>query len=105
MDHVQAEHLKYGGRGLAIHMSVALTAFLRHALVPQQWLKSFIVPIIKDKKGTLQTQIIIVGSRFLVLRQKYWREFSFRGLDHALCQVRNSLVSRKGIAAGIVPSC
>ena len=32
-------------------MSVAFTAFLRHSFVPQQWLKSFIVPFIKDKKG------------------------------------------------------
>ena len=51
VDLVQAEHLKHGGRSFAIHKSVAFTAFLRHSFVPKQWLKSFIVPIIKDKKG------------------------------------------------------
>ena len=51
VDQVQAEHLKYGGWNMAIHMSIAFMAFLRHSFVPQQWLQSFSVPIIKDKKG------------------------------------------------------
>ena len=50
-DAIEAEHLKYGGFELAIHMSIAFSAFLRHSFIPSQWLESYIVPIVKDKKG------------------------------------------------------
>ena len=50
-DKIEAEHLKYGGRSLAIHLSVAMTGCLRHSCVPHQFLRSYIVPIVKDKAG------------------------------------------------------
>ena len=39
-DAIEAEHLKYGGFELAIHMSIAFSAFLRHSFIPSQWLES-----------------------------------------------------------------
>ena len=50
-DMIETEHLQYGGRSLAIYLSVAMTSFLRHSLVPQQFLRSYIVPIVKEKAG------------------------------------------------------
>ena len=52
-DGIESEHLRFGGYDLSIHMSIAFTAFLRHAFVPSQFLGSYIVPIIKDKEGNL----------------------------------------------------
>ena len=46
-----SEHLRYGGPIPSIYMSVAFTAFLRHSFVPSQFLRSYIVPIVKDKRG------------------------------------------------------
>ena len=46
-----SEHLRYGGPILSIYMSMAFTAFLRHSFVPSQFLRSYIVPIVKDKRG------------------------------------------------------
>ena len=56
VDEIEAEHLSFGGFELSIHMSIAFTAFLRHSFVPSQWLQSFIVPIIKDRKGDISNQ-------------------------------------------------
>ncbi|XP_062510088.1 uncharacterized protein LOC134186186 [Corticium candelabrum] len=50
-DEVESEHLRYGGFELAIHMSTAFTACLRHSVVPTQFLESYVVPVIKDKHG------------------------------------------------------
>ena len=50
-DDIQAEHLKYGGFELAVYFSIAFTAFLRHSFVPSQFLKSYVIPIVKDKLG------------------------------------------------------
>ena len=50
-DAVQPEHIKYGGFTLAFYLSAAFTMFLRHSFVPQQFLTSFIVPIMKARSG------------------------------------------------------
>ena len=50
-DDIMSEHLRYGGPILSIYMSVAFTAFLRHSFVPSQFLRSYIVSIVKDKRG------------------------------------------------------
>ena len=50
-DEVEFEQLRYGGFELAIHMSAAFTARLRHSVVPTQFLESYVVPVIKDKHG------------------------------------------------------
>lgn len=44
-DMVESEHVNYGGLTVAIHLSVALTSFLRHLFVPHEFIKSYIVPI------------------------------------------------------------
>lgn len=50
-DAIQSEHLKHGGPLLHIYMSVAFTAMVRHSYVPTQFRSSYLVPIVKDKKG------------------------------------------------------
>ena len=52
-DGIMSEHLKYGGPALAIYLSVAFTTFLRHSFLPKEFLKSYIVPILKDKRGNI----------------------------------------------------
>ena len=50
-DGIQPEHIKYGGFTLSLYLSVAFTMFLRHSYVPRQFLTSYIVPIVKDRRG------------------------------------------------------
>ena len=38
-------YTRYGGFELAIHMSTACTACLRHSVVPTQFLESYVVPV------------------------------------------------------------
>ena len=65
-DGIESEHLRFGGYELSIHMSVAFTAFLRHAFVPSQFLGSYIVPISKGK-------LTITGvSQFRLWYLKFW---------------------------------
>ena len=53
----QPEHIKYGGFTLSMYLSVAFTMFLRHSFVPRQFLTSYIVPIVKDRRGDRQTSL------------------------------------------------
>ena len=50
-DNIEAEHLKFGGSALVIHLSVVFTCLLRHPFIPDQFKKSYLVPIIKDTMG------------------------------------------------------
>ena len=47
-DGVQPEHVKYGGCDLALYLSAAFTMFLRHSFVPEQFLTSYVVPVVKE---------------------------------------------------------
>ena len=51
LDGLSAEHIKYGGGVLALHLSALFQAMLRHSVVPRQFKESIIVPIVKDKNG------------------------------------------------------
>ena len=46
-DEVESEHLRYGGFELAIHMSAAFTACLKHSVVPTQFLESYVFQSLK----------------------------------------------------------
>ena len=52
LDEISAEHIKHGGTGLLIHISIVFQAMLRHGYVPEQWKESVIVPILKIKTGS-----------------------------------------------------
>ena len=49
---LEAEHLRYGGSALSIHLSIAFSGFLRPSLVPSQWLQSSIVPVTQGEVST-----------------------------------------------------
>ena len=50
-DGVQPEHVKYGGCVLALYLCSAFTMFLRHSFVPEQFVTSYVVPVVKDRSG------------------------------------------------------
>ena len=52
-DGIQPEHIKYGGFTLALYLSVAFTMFIRHSFVPMQFRTSYIVPVVKDRRGDM----------------------------------------------------
>ena len=52
-DGIESENLRYGCFDLAIHMSIGFTVFMRHAFVPHQFARSYIVLIDKDKHGDM----------------------------------------------------
>ena len=49
LDGLSAEHVKYGGGVLALHLSSLFQAMLRHSVVPRQFKESIIVPIVKEQ--------------------------------------------------------
>ena len=103
-DEAESEHLRYGGFELAIHMSTAFTACLRHSVVPTQFLESYVVPAIKDKHGDASDpdnyRGIAVSSTIskaleLIMRDK------LHGMLISI--VNNNLVSKRVMDVLIVP--
>jgi len=46
-----AEHLKYGGPELCVHLSLLFNAMLKHSFVPDEFAHGVIIPLLKDKHG------------------------------------------------------
>ena len=53
LNSIQPEHTKYDGGMLDLYLSIASTLIRRQSFVAQQFLSSFIVPIIKDRCGDI----------------------------------------------------
>ena len=98
-----SEHLRYGGPILAIYMSVAFTAFLRHSFVPSQFLRSYIVPIVKDQMENTHDPDNCRGiGGYLPLYRNLLSTFFFTDFRIFGIQVMNNLVLRKDTAVRIV---
>ena len=50
---LSAEHLKYSDRRLFSLLSICFTSMLVHAHLPDEFMKTIIVPLIKDKTGDI----------------------------------------------------
>ena len=48
-DGIMAEHLKYGGPELYVHLSLLFNAMLKHSFVPDKFAHGIIIPLLKDK--------------------------------------------------------
>ena len=48
-DCIAAEHIKYGGGVLALHLSTLFQAMLRHSFVPSEFREAVVIPIVKDR--------------------------------------------------------
>ena len=53
LDSLAAEHFKNASEKLYILLSLCFTSMLRHSYVPKSFSNTVIVPVIKDKKGSL----------------------------------------------------
>ncbi len=53
LDGVYAEHLKHANRKLAVILSLCFNAMIIHNYLPDVFMKTIIVPIVKDKKGDI----------------------------------------------------
>ena len=56
IDGITAEHLKYASERLPLLLSMAITGFFVHGFLPDSMLSVLIVPVIKDKAGTINSK-------------------------------------------------
>ena len=54
MDGVTAEHMKYAGKRLTVTLAICLTMMMSHGYVPENFMKTIIVPLVKNKAGDTQ---------------------------------------------------
>ena len=52
-DGLYAEHLKFAGQSCVIHLSLCFSMMLKHGHLPSAFTKVVLVPILKDKAGSL----------------------------------------------------
>ena len=56
LDGITSEHLKYASERLPHLLSMAITGFFVHGFLPDSMLSVLIVPVIKDKAGTINSK-------------------------------------------------
>lgn len=49
LDHISAEHLKYGSKRIAPLLALCFSGFMTHGVLPDSMLSVLLVPVIKDK--------------------------------------------------------
>jgi hypothetical protein len=57
-DGLSAEHFKYTGNRLAILLSLVFSCINSHGYIPNSFMQSIIIPLIKDKSGDIIDIII-----------------------------------------------
>jgi len=50
-DGIMAEHLKFGGPQLYVHVCLLFNSIIRHSYVPDAFGHGIIIPLLKDKHG------------------------------------------------------
>ena len=50
-DGISSEHLKFAGRECHTHLALCLSAILSHGYVPSKFMKTVLIPVIKNKAG------------------------------------------------------
>ena len=56
LDGITGEHLKYASGKLHVLLALVFNAMIIHGHVPRQMMDTFIVPLVKDKKGNLSAK-------------------------------------------------
>ena len=101
-DGVSAEHIRFGGGALSLHLSTLFQAMLRHSFVPKEYKESVVVPIVKDRnkdisdpnnyRGIAVTYVVskiferLILSKWEVLLQSSEFQFGFKkGIECAEC--------------------
>ena len=101
-DGVSAEHIRFGGGALSLHLSTLFQAMLRHSFVPKEYKESVVVLIVKDRnkdisdpnnyRGIAVTSVVskiferLILSKWEVLLQSSEFQFGFKkGIGCAEC--------------------
>ena len=51
VDGLSAEHCMYAGNYVKVYLSISFTSFISHGYLPDGFMKSAIIPLIKNKTG------------------------------------------------------
>ena len=68
VDELSAEHFIYAGNYLKIYLSILFTSFISHGYLPDSFMKSAIIPLIKNKRrhqGQKQLSANFISNRYV----------------------------------------
>ena len=61
VDRLSAEHFIYAGNYVKVYLSILFTSFISHGYLPDGFMKSAIIPFIKNKKPEAPTKKTTIG--------------------------------------------
>ena len=91
-----AEHFKFAGKRLHIVLSLLLTCISSHGFIPDTFMKSIIIPLIKDKAGDITDKTNYRPIALSTISSKIYERIILNRYDDLLTTTDNQFGFKKG---------
>ena len=72
-DGLMSEHFKYASHRLCVLMTIIIQIMIKHGFLPQQFMTTMLVPILKNKNGDIVRKSNYRPNALSTVASKFWR--------------------------------